>query len=61
MNITEMIEKLKKIKNSVYGDAELLFCDQNGEAHYDFCIEDWSEEEMISQILIKGCVKDEHN
>lgn len=55
MNITEMIANLKKVKKE-YGDAELLFCNQNGEVHYDFIIEDWTDNELpFKQILIKGC------
>lgn len=61
MNITEFIIELKKLKK-VYGDAELLFPNMKGEAHYHFEADDWSDPICpFAQLLIEGCVKDENN
>lgn len=54
MNISEIIKSLESLKDK-FGDYELLFCNQNGEVHYSFTVEDWSDPEC-PQLLLKGCI-----
>lgn len=56
MNITEFIEELEQLKEKV-GDIDVLLCNQNGEVHYYFSTEDWSDMET-RQLLIKGDVRE---
>ena len=59
MNITETIKSLESLRDK-FGDYELLFCNQNGEVHYSFTVEDWSDPEC-PQLLLKGYVKESKN
>lgn len=52
MTITEMIKSLELLRDK-FGDYDILFCNQNGEVHYSFTVEDWSEPDC-SQLLLKG-------
>jgi hypothetical protein len=52
MKLSEMIKSLESLKDK-FGDYELLFCNQNGEVHYSFTVEDWSDPDC-PQLLLEG-------
>lgn len=59
MNITETIKGLEALRDR-FGDWELLFCNQNGEVHYSFTVEDWSDPDC-PQLLLKGYCQNVNN